>query len=98
MFPAGKLCGREGRVQARAGGEDPEAVRADQPRAVRPHPREQLVLAADAVDAGLGEARGDHAEGARALRHRRLGLGEHRVAGHAEDGEVDDVGTSAIEA
>ena len=43
--PGGERVRREGRVQARAGDDDAEAVRADQARAVRAHAREQLVLA-----------------------------------------------------
>ena len=83
---------REGRVQPRPGGEDPEAVRADQPGAVRAHPASSCSwrrMPSMPVSAKPG---GDHAEGARPLRHRRLGLGEDRVAGDAEHGQVDDVG------
>ncbi len=84
-----EVVGREGCVQPRLGGEDAEAVRSDQPRSVRSNSREELLLQPGSVGAGLGETGGDHAERARALAHRSLGLAEHGVTGHAEDGEVD---------
>ena len=89
--PARRLA-RERRVQAGAGGGDPEAVRADHPRSVRPHEREQPVLALDALRADLGEPRGDDAERANALRERVLGRTEHVLARDADHGEVDWIG------
>ena len=68
---------------------DAEAVRADEPRAVRAHEREQRVLALGALGARLGEARGDHAERADAGGERGLGRVEHVRAGHADHREVD---------
>ena len=47
------------------------------------------LLAARALGAGLREAGGDHAQRLAPLRERRLGRVEHRVAGKADDGEVD---------
>src|SRR5581483_12428579 len=57
----------EGGVEAHARACDAEAVRPDQARAVRAHEGEQLVLAALALAADLGEAGRDDAERAHAL-------------------------------
>ena len=48
---------REGCVEPRGGCRDAEAVRADQPRAVRAHEREEPLLPLDALGADLREAR-----------------------------------------
>ena len=71
---------------------DAEAVRPEQPRAVRANEREQLAPAARALGAGLGEAGRDHAERAHALAQRLVGRLEHAAAGQADDREVDRVG------
>ena len=71
MFPAGKVCGAKVAFSPGPADEDAEAVRADQPRAVGAHPREQLVLPALALDPRLGEAGRDHAERLRAPLERR---------------------------
>ncbi len=92
MLPAGKEWGAKVAFRPTAGREDAEAVRADEARAVGAHQREQLLLAADALDPGLGEPGRDHAEGARPLPQRRLCLGEHGGAGNAEDRQVDVAG------
>ena len=60
--PGGSARGAKVAFRRGAGDGDAEAVRADQPRAVRAHEREQLLLALAALGAGLGEAGRDHAE------------------------------------
>ena len=79
----------KGRVEADGGGCDPEAVGPDEARAVGAHERQQLLLAGDALGAGLGEARRDDAQRARPRAERFLGSGEHEVAGKADHAEVD---------
>ena len=81
---------RERRVQPRRVRRDAEAVRADQPRAVRAHEREQLVLArrpSAPVSAKPAEmtqsALTPVASAARAA-------SSTARAGHADDGQVDD--------
>ena len=91
MRPGGSAPRREGRVQADAGNGDPEAVRSDEPRAVRPDEREQLLLALDAFGADLGEAGGDDAQGAHALAQGRLRRLEHVLARNADDRQVDRI-------
>ena len=66
MLPGREVCGAKVAFSPGPATKMPEAVRADQPGAVRAHPREQLLLAAHALDAGLGEAGRDHAERPRA--------------------------------
>ena len=87
--PERAALGREADVAARArrganvafsrgaGDRDAEAVRPDQPRAVRAHEREQPLLALGALGADLGEAGRDDAERAHARCERRLGRVEH---------------------
>ena len=92
---------REGRVQARPGCGDPEAVRADQACAVGAHEREQLVLARRSLRAHLGEARGDHADRLHAGRERAPRRVEHAFARNADHREVDrrrDVGDRRVAA
>ena len=92
MLPAGKLCGAK--VAFRPGPAE-KIPRQFGPISRAPCARTRASswswrrMPSMPVSAKPG---GDHAEGARALRHRRLGLGEHRVAGDAEHGQVDDVG------
>ena len=83
---------RERGVQAEDGHGDAEAVRADEPRSVRSHEREQLLLALGAFGADLGESRGDHAQRLDALPQCLLCRLEHAAAGHADDCEVDWIG------
>ena len=78
--PGGQRTRREGRVQLRLRGGDPEAVRPEQARAVRADEREQLLLPLAPLRAGLGEAGRDHAERAHALGERLLGRLEHAPA------------------
>ena len=78
-----RRCARRERTPARRSrsGATPldgeaEAVRADQPRAVRAHQRQQLAPGARALGARLGEARRDHADRPDAGRERRCGRGD----------------------
>ena len=72
----------KGRVEAVCGCGDAEAVRADQPAAVRAHERQQRVLARAPSRADLGEARRDDAERANAgLQRVRRRLRAQRPAG-----------------
>ena len=83
---------REGRVQPDGGDRDPEAVRADEPRAVGADEREQPLLALDALRARLGEARRDDAERAVPVRSAASAASIDMLAGDADDREVDWVG------
>ena len=77
MLPGRRRARREGRVEARAGDGDAEAVRPDQPRAVRADEREQPLLAVDPLAPRLGEARRDDDERPHAARERLLGRLDH---------------------
>ena len=92
MLPAGRRAGGEGRVQARPGDGDAEAVGPDQPRSVGADEREQLLLPLHAFAADLGEAGGDHDEGANALAQRLLRRPENRGARQGDHGEIDRIG------
>ena len=88
---ARRRAGGEGRVQPRAGDRDPEAVRPDQPRAVRADEREQLLLPLGALAADLREAGRDDDERAHAAAQRVLGGGEHVLARDGDHGQVDGI-------
>ena len=78
MFPAGKLCGAK---VAFSPGPATKMPRQFGPISRAPWARTRASSCSClriALDPGLGEAGGDHAERARALPHRRLGLVEHR--------------------
>ena len=90
--PGRDRCARERRVQPDGRRGDPQAVRPEQPRPVRAHEREQLVLALRALAARLGEAGRDHAQRAHAGAERVLGRGEHVLAGEADDARSTGVG------
>ena len=92
MRPGGSARGANVALRPSAGNGDAEAVRPDEPRAVRADEREQLLLPLGALRADLGEAGGDDAERRHAVAQRRLGRVEHARARHADDGEVDRVG------
>ena len=87
-----RRAGGEGRVQARPGDGDAEAVGPDQPRAVGADEREQLLLPLDSFAADLGEAGRDHDERANALAQRLLRRAEDRRGGQRDHREVDRVG------
>ena len=65
--------------EAATGDGDPEAVRPDQARAVRPDELEEPLLALDALGAGLGEPGGDHDERPDARAERLVGGIQHGV-------------------
>ena len=82
----------EGGVEAERRDRDPEAVRADQPPAVRADELEQPRLPLGALRADLGEARRDHAERLDPERERLLGRPEDVLSGEADHDEIDDLG------
>ena len=81
----------EGRVEARPGDRDAEAVGPDQPRAVGADEGQQLLLPLQPFAAGLGETRGDHDEGTHALAQRLLRRPEDGRAGKCDHREIDRV-------
>ncbi|GAA3340797.1 hypothetical protein GCM10020358_29710 [Amorphoplanes nipponensis] len=87
---AGRHGGEAGVEPHRLGGvEQPEAVRADQPDALRARRHQQVVLELPARRPVLAEARAQH-DGA--VHPDRAGLGEHvqdLVGGHRDDEQVD---------
>ena len=90
MLPAGPTR-REGRVQARTGDGDAEAVRPDQPRAVGADEREELLLPLQPLAADLGEPGRDDDESTDALAQRLLRGSEDRRAGRRDHREIDRV-------
>ena len=97
-MPGGTPFGPKVALSRGAGDGDAETVRADQTRAVGADEREQPLLALGAFAAGLGEARGDHAQRLHARAQRGLGCLDDRFTGKADDSEVDAAGISSIEA
>ena len=92
IVPGGSRARRERRVQARPGDRDAEAVRPDQPRAVRADEREQPLLALEPLAPGLGEPGRDHDEGPDTAGERLLGRLDHAGRRDADDGQVDRIG------
>ena len=83
--PPRRECPRgERRIHADRGARDPEAVRADEPCPVRTDERQQLLLAGEALGAGLGEPRRDDAERARARAQCLLRGRDDVLAGKAD--------------
>ena len=87
--PGRQRSWRKGRVQVRLRRGDAEAVRPEQPRAVRADERKQLLLPLASLGAGLGEAGRDHAERAHALAQRLVGRLQHPRPGQADDRQLD---------
>ena len=92
MLPLGAERAAKVAFRLGAGDRDTEAVRPDQPRAVRADEREQPLLALGALAPDLGEARRDDDERADALAERLLGGFEHGRGRQRDHGEVDGVG------
>ena len=84
MLPLGAERAAKVAFSRGAGDRDPEAVRPDQPGAVRADEREQPLLPLDALAADLGEPGRDDDERADAAAQRVLGGGEHVLARERE--------------
>src|SRR5262249_10688759 len=83
----GKRTRRERRVQAYPTRPDPETVRTDEPCAMGPDDRQQLLLPAATLGACLCETGRDHAERTNAVRERCGGSVVHALAWEADDCE-----------
>ena len=92
MLPAGRRAGGEGRIEARPGDGDAEAVGPDQPRSVGADEREQLLLPLHTIAADLGETGGDHDERANAFAQRLLRRPDDRGGRQGDHREVDRIG------
>ncbi len=94
--PAGRERTRgERRVQSATRDREAEAIRADEPGAVRPHELEQTVLPLATFPTGFGEAGRDHAQCRHTVAKRVRCRVEHTLRGQTDDYEIDRVGDLA---